>query len=117
MGRVGASGHRLFAVFGASTNANSSMFAGYHRLLRCSKGREGQTLLLPRLLGSVRSYGCTTVENALQLFDEMTRMNPIPSVVDFSRLISPIVKMKQYAIAISLFRQLESLGIPTTFAH
>ncbi|KAL0456558.1 UNVERIFIED_CONTAM: putative pentatricopeptide repeat-containing protein, mitochondrial [Sesamum latifolium] len=52
------------------------------------------------------------VDDAVHLFRQMLRMRPQPSVVNFNKLLSAIVKMKQYSIALNVFDEMRQLGIP-----
>ena len=99
---------RLSAVFAASNSPTFSLFASYHRQ---STERVPQSHSPERSLGS-RDNGHSKLEDALHLFDEMTHENPLPSLVHFIRLISSIVKMKHFDIAMSLLGRVELLGIP-----
>jgi pentatricopeptide repeat domain-containing protein 1 len=51
------------------------------------------------------------IDNAVSSFHSMLRMNPTPSIVQFGKILTSIVKMKHYPIAISLSHQLEFNGI------
>ena len=51
------------------------------------------------------------VGDAIASFDLMLRSNPLPSTRDFTRLLSDLVKMKQYQTVISLSRRMELFGI------
>ncbi|KAJ0558652.1 putative tetratricopeptide-like helical domain superfamily [Helianthus annuus] len=57
--------------------------------------------------------GSTKVDDALQMFDEMLQRQPPPSIFQFTKLINGIVKMKQYSTALSLFKKVNLMGIPT----
>ncbi|KAL0456565.1 UNVERIFIED_CONTAM: putative pentatricopeptide repeat-containing protein, mitochondrial [Sesamum latifolium] len=52
------------------------------------------------------------VDDAVFLFREMVRMRPQPSVVQFTKLLSIIVKMKQYRVALNVFDEMRQSGIP-----
>ena len=60
---------------------------------------------------STRNYGFDKFDDALNKFDEMVHMHPRPSIVEFSKLLGAIVRMKHYETAVSLLRQMELLGI------
>ncbi|KAJ0551582.1 putative tetratricopeptide-like helical domain superfamily [Helianthus annuus] len=57
--------------------------------------------------------GSTKVDDALQVFDEMLQRQPPPSIVQFNKLITLIVKMKHYSTALSLFKKVNLMGIPS----
>ncbi|KAL0456556.1 UNVERIFIED_CONTAM: Pentatricopeptide repeat-containing protein, mitochondrial [Sesamum latifolium] len=52
------------------------------------------------------------VDDAVFLFREMVKMRPQPSVVQFTKLLSIIVKMKQYRVALNLFEEMRQSGAP-----
>ncbi|KAL0456606.1 UNVERIFIED_CONTAM: putative pentatricopeptide repeat-containing protein, mitochondrial [Sesamum latifolium] len=52
------------------------------------------------------------VDDAVFLFRQMLRMRPKPSVVQFTKLLSIIVKMKQYHVALNLFEEMRQSGAP-----
>ncbi|KAL0400614.1 UNVERIFIED_CONTAM: Pentatricopeptide repeat-containing protein, mitochondrial [Sesamum latifolium] len=52
------------------------------------------------------------VEDALCLFRDMVRIRPQPSVVQFNKLLTVVVKMKRYPVALSLFDKMRRLGAP-----
>ncbi|KAL0304396.1 UNVERIFIED_CONTAM: putative pentatricopeptide repeat-containing protein, mitochondrial [Sesamum radiatum] len=52
------------------------------------------------------------VEDALCLFRDMVRIRPQPSVVHFNKLLTVVVKMKHYSVALSLFEKMRRLGAP-----
>ncbi|KAJ9556988.1 hypothetical protein OSB04_011602 [Centaurea solstitialis] len=54
----------------------------------------------------------TKLDDALQLFDQMTQRKPLPSVVKFTHLLQAVAKMKHYSSAINLFKQMTAIGLP-----
>ena len=58
-----------------------------------------------------KGYVFHNINDALTLFNQMARASPRPSIVEFSKLLGAIVGMKNYAIVISLCKQMELLGI------
>ncbi|KAL0456604.1 UNVERIFIED_CONTAM: putative pentatricopeptide repeat-containing protein, mitochondrial [Sesamum latifolium] len=52
------------------------------------------------------------VDDAVFLFREMVRMRPQPSVVQFTKLLSIIVKMKQYRVALNVFDEMRQSRAP-----
>ncbi|CAN8245587.1 unnamed protein product [Cochlearia groenlandica] len=56
----------------------------------------------------LRSIG---FKDALDLFDNMVHSHPIPSIVDFTKLLTSISNMKRYETVINLFHSLETIGI------
>ncbi|GJU12448.1 putative tetratricopeptide-like helical domain superfamily protein, partial [Tanacetum coccineum] len=65
-----------------------------------------------RLLPHTGSQKVTKLDDALQLFDEMLHKKPPPSVIEFTKLINNIVKIKHYSTALSLLKQINFIGIP-----
>ncbi|KAK8545443.1 hypothetical protein V6N12_026277 [Hibiscus sabdariffa] len=47
------------------------------------------------------------VDQALALFKEMISKYPRPSIVEFTKLLGAMVRMKHYAIVVSLYSQME----------
>ncbi|GJT69543.1 putative tetratricopeptide-like helical domain-containing protein [Tanacetum coccineum] len=52
------------------------------------------------------------LDDALQLFDEMLHRNPPPCIIEFNKLITPIVKMKHYTTSLNLYKKISLVGIP-----
>ncbi|KAL0388114.1 UNVERIFIED_CONTAM: putative pentatricopeptide repeat-containing protein, mitochondrial [Sesamum radiatum] len=52
------------------------------------------------------------VDDAVFLFRQMLTMRPKPSVVQFTKLLNIVVKMKQYPVALYLFDEMCKWGIP-----
>ncbi|KAK2967935.1 hypothetical protein RJ640_010545 [Escallonia rubra] len=52
------------------------------------------------------------LEHALFLFDEMLRMRPLPSTIQFTQLLTAVTKMKHYSDSIYLYKEIGALGIP-----
>ncbi|KAL0414038.1 UNVERIFIED_CONTAM: putative pentatricopeptide repeat-containing protein, mitochondrial [Sesamum radiatum] len=52
------------------------------------------------------------VDDAVSLFRDMVRMRPQPSVVQFTKLLTVVVKMKHYSVPLSLFDKMRQLGAP-----
>ncbi|KAI5659677.1 hypothetical protein M9H77_28470 [Catharanthus roseus] len=57
------------------------------------------------------------VDEAVRLFREMVRMRPSPSVVEFNQLLSRLVKLKQYLVVISLYKDICNSIIPVDEAN
>ncbi|KAL5547003.1 hypothetical protein UlMin_006690 [Ulmus minor] len=57
------------------------------------------------------SLESTNLEDALDLFNSMIRMHPLPGVVRFNQLLGKILRMKHYSNVISLYKQMGLLGI------
>ncbi|KAL0456706.1 UNVERIFIED_CONTAM: putative pentatricopeptide repeat-containing protein, mitochondrial [Sesamum latifolium] len=51
-------------------------------------------------------------DDAVSLFRDMVRMRPQPSVVQFTKLLNVVVKMKHYSVALVLFDKMRQLGAP-----
>ncbi|KAJ0769804.1 putative tetratricopeptide-like helical domain superfamily [Helianthus annuus] len=54
----------------------------------------------------------TNLNDALNLFDEMSHTRPLPSVVHFTQLLNAVTKMKHFSSSLDLFNQMCSLGVP-----
>ncbi|KAM0036779.1 putative tetratricopeptide-like helical domain superfamily [Helianthus debilis subsp. tardiflorus] len=54
----------------------------------------------------------TNLNDALNLFDEMSHARPLPSVVKFTQLLHLVTKMKHFSSSLHLFNQMCSLGVP-----
>ncbi|KAL0377014.1 UNVERIFIED_CONTAM: putative pentatricopeptide repeat-containing protein, mitochondrial [Sesamum calycinum] len=54
------------------------------------------------------------VDDAVSLFRQMLRMRPKPTDVDFNRLLTAVVKVKQYSVALNLFDEMHQLGTPVS---
>ncbi|GMI65601.1 hypothetical protein HRI_000229400 [Hibiscus trionum] len=52
-----------------------------------------------------------SVDDALALFDEMVEKYPMPSIVEFTKLLAPIVRMKHYVVVVSMCSQMELFGV------
>ncbi|PHT44798.1 hypothetical protein CQW23_13956, partial [Capsicum baccatum] len=52
------------------------------------------------------------LDDAVNLFNRMIRMNPLPSVIDFSNFFKTMINMKHYSVVVSLFQEMRILGIP-----
>ncbi|XP_055831999.1 putative pentatricopeptide repeat-containing protein At1g12700, mitochondrial [Solanum dulcamara] len=53
-----------------------------------------------------------SLDDAVNLFNQMVRMKPLPSLVHFSKLFNNMISMKYYTAVLSLFREMQKLGIP-----
>ena len=59
-----------------------------------------------------KKYDCfDNFDDALFLFNRMVEMYPRPSIVEFTKLLGAIVRMKHFALVISLCNQIELLGV------
>ncbi|KAJ9556961.1 LOW QUALITY PROTEIN: hypothetical protein OSB04_011575 [Centaurea solstitialis] len=54
----------------------------------------------------------TKLDDALQLFDEMSQRKPLPSVVKFNQLLTAVAKMKHYSCSIHVFKQMAAIRAP-----
>ena len=53
----------------------------------------------------------SNVDHAIDLFDTMLHMRPLPSILDFTLLLNAIARMKHYSLVITLIKHIESFGI------
>ncbi|VVA93637.1 unnamed protein product [Arabis nemorensis] len=51
------------------------------------------------------------LDDAIDLLSEMVKSRPLPSIIEFSKLMSAIAKMKKYDVVISMGEQMQMLGI------
>ncbi|GER36897.1 pentatricopeptide (PPR) repeat-containing protein [Striga asiatica] len=51
------------------------------------------------------------LDDALSLYENLSRTRPLPSIVQFTRLLSHVVHLKEYSAAINLFKDICSLGV------
>ncbi|KAL6565310.1 hypothetical protein OROGR_002261 [Orobanche gracilis] len=51
------------------------------------------------------------LDDALSLYEKLSRTRPLPSVVQFNKLLSHLVNLKEYAAAIYLFKDIGNLGV------
>ncbi|XP_062163722.1 putative pentatricopeptide repeat-containing protein At1g12700, mitochondrial [Alnus glutinosa] len=58
-----------------------------------------------------RSRSLRNLDDALGLFDRMLHIHPLPSIVDFTQLLTAIARMKHHSIVISLIKEIELSGI------
>ncbi|GFQ04825.1 putative pentatricopeptide repeat-containing protein at1g12700 mitochondrial [Phtheirospermum japonicum] len=52
------------------------------------------------------------LDDAICLHENMSRMRPLPSVIQFTQLLSRVVNLKEYSAAIYLFKDICNLGVP-----
>nr|GLL49838.1 putative pentatricopeptide repeat-containing protein At1g12700, mitochondrial [Ipomoea trifida] len=52
------------------------------------------------------------LDDALKLFRQMAHNRPLPSVIQFNKLLSRILKLKHYSVVVSLFQEMRIKGIP-----
>ncbi|KAL6586604.1 hypothetical protein OROMI_001592 [Orobanche minor] len=50
-------------------------------------------------------------DDALFLYEKLSRTRPLPNVVQFNKLLSRLVNLKEYAAAIFLFKDIYNLGV------
>ncbi|XP_071728844.1 pentatricopeptide repeat-containing protein At1g03540-like [Rutidosis leptorrhynchoides] len=52
------------------------------------------------------------LNDAYNLFDEMTHKRPLPSVLKFTHLLTAVTRMKHYSSSLDLFKHMCSIGVP-----
>ncbi|MCD7449292.1 hypothetical protein HAX54_051032 [Datura stramonium] len=76
--------------------------------------------MIPFLQGKFRCFfnfdmkEVKCLDDAVTLFHQMVRMQPLPSVIVFSKLFKTMINMKHYSAVVSLFGEMQKLGIPTS---
>ncbi|KAL0448163.1 UNVERIFIED_CONTAM: putative pentatricopeptide repeat-containing protein, mitochondrial [Sesamum latifolium] len=89
---------------GTSTHPLSFLSSSFHDLSHKNRPFSPR----PRI-----DFSCIhEVDDAVFLFRQMLRMRPQPSVVQFTKLLSIVVKMKQYPVALYLFDEMCKWGAP-----
>ena len=58
-----------------------------------------------------KSRSFRNVDHALEMFDKMLHMRPLPSIVNFNHVLGGIAGMKHYSVVISQIKRIESSGI------
>ncbi|GMI72021.1 hypothetical protein HRI_000871400 [Hibiscus trionum] len=58
-----------------------------------------------------------SVGDALIVFNKMIGKNPKPSIVEFTKLLAAIVRMKHYATVVSVCSRMELLGVSTFLVY
>ncbi|QBJ07472.1 hypothetical protein EYS10_02585 (plasmid) [Rahnella aquatilis] len=53
------------------------------------------------------SYEIKGLEDAIDLFSDMLRSRPLPSVIDFNKLMGAVVRMERPDLVISLYQKME----------
>ena len=67
---------------------------------------------LKQLLYHKSKVGFDKLDDALLVFDKMLLLKSGLSVVDFNQLLTALVRMKEFSVAVSMFRELRVLSIP-----
>ncbi|VFQ63122.1 unnamed protein product [Cuscuta campestris] len=57
-------------------------------------------------------YSVHDLDHAHELFDQMLRARPLPSIVQFTKLLSRVVKIKHYTAAVCFFKEMRVRGVP-----
>ena len=94
-----------FHAFAYSTNNNSS------RRENAKIPNQNPNQLLKSVRDHCKSGTFKNLDHALDLFDKMLHMHPLPSIVDFTQLLGAIARMKHYSVVITLIRNMGSFGI------
>ena len=97
------------------SNTSSSLYC-YHSTLTTTRRKnphqkQNQNQFLLSVRDECKSGSLRNVDHALDLFDTMLHMHPLPSVVDFNHLLAAIPRMKHYTLPISLIKRMELFGI------
>ena len=66
--------------------------------------KQNQNLFLQSVRDQCKYGSLRNVDHALDVFDTMLHMHPLPSVVDFNQLLAAIPRMKHYSLPISLVK-------------
>ncbi|XP_030956702.1 pentatricopeptide repeat-containing protein At1g12775, mitochondrial-like [Quercus lobata] len=113
MGTLRASNPFIIVPF--PFHAFSSSSSSYYSTLTTSRENPNQNQNQNQLLKSMRDQckcgSFRNVDDALDMFDKMLHMRPLPYIVDFNRILGAITRMKHYPLVITLFKQMGSSGI------
>ena len=90
----------------------------FHAFYSTLTGRENlespyqnQIQFLKSMRDQCKSRSLRNFDHALDMFDKMLHMRPLPSIDDFNHTLGAIARLKHYPGIISLYKQMESLGI------
>ena len=97
------------------SNTSSSLYC-YHSTLTTTRRKnphqkQNQNQFLQSVRDECNSGNLRNVDHALDLFDTMLHLHPLPSIVDFNHLLAAIPRMKHYTLPISLIKRMELFGI------
>jgi hypothetical protein len=89
-----------------STHAQNHQYCSFSTSSTTGSGEnvEGPTGFLNSARDQCRSGSLRNLDDALGFFDRMLHMHPLPSVVDFTQLLSAIARMKHYSTVITLIK-------------
>jgi len=77
----------------------------------CRDVVESPNQFLQSVRDRCRSRTLRNLDDALPLFHRMLHMHPLPSLVDFTQLLTAIARMKHHSTVISLIKEMELSGI------
>ncbi|GFQ07969.1 pentatricopeptide repeat-containing protein at1g62680 mitochondrial, partial [Phtheirospermum japonicum] len=93
------------SIFFSKTPFPSLSISRYFRTKSVSNCNSREKMRLG--LGNIKG-----LNDALHLYENMSRMRPLPSVIQFTQLLSRVVNLKEYSAAIYLFKDICNLGVP-----
>ena len=93
----------LIATAAATTSIASAKKNPNHNL--------NQNQFLKSIRDQCKSRSFRNVDHALDLFDTMLHMRPLPSINNFNHVLSAIARLKHYPIVISQIKRIKSFGI------
>ncbi|KAL8096584.1 hypothetical protein AgCh_037518 [Apium graveolens] len=67
---------------------------------------------LQQLLYEKSKVGFDKLDDALFVFDKMLKMKPLLPALNFSQLLAGLVRMKEYSVGVSMFRDMCVLCVP-----
>ena len=115
MGMLRASNPFIIVPFPFHASSSSSSYYYYYSTLTTSSKNPNQNQNQNQLLKSMKDQckcgSFRNVDDALDMFDKMLHMCPLPYIVDFNRILGAITRMKHYPLVITLFKQMGSSGI------
>ena len=96
-----------------SCSCSSYYYYCYSTLTTTSRKNpnQNQNQFLKSVRDQCKAGSFRNVDHALDLFDTMFHMRPLPSILDFTLLLNAIARMKHNSLVITLIKQIELFGI------
>ena len=101
-----------FPFHALSSSSSSSSSSSYSTLTTSRKNpNQNQNQLLKSMRDECKCGSFRNVDDALDTFDKMLHMCPLPSIVEFNHMSGVIARIKHYPVVITLFKQMGLFGI------
>ena len=95
----------------AHAQTSSSCYGSSGRENVDSTHNQNQNQFLKSVRHQWKSRAFRNLDHALNLFDTMLHMRPLPSIDDFNHMLGAIARMKHYSVVVTLIKQMGSLGV------